>query len=75
MSKAIRDTPKPSTDGANDEVELPEQTITEQGLSLSQHNYAFNVLVGIDPAQVEDMILEGRTMLSKQNYKWHKLSR
>ena len=54
------DTPKPAPDEADNDVDIP-----EQGLSLTQHNYQFNVLVGIDPAQVEEMVQEGRTMLEQ----------
>ena len=57
MAKAIRDMAEP--DAEESELEV----VPERGLSKTQQNYKFNILVGINLMQVEEMIQEGRTML------------
>ena len=51
-AQAIRNMAKPDAEESELEVEVP-----EQALSLTQRNYQFNGLVGINPMQVEEMIL------------------
>ena len=64
VGKAIRDMPKPASDEADYDVDIP-----EQGLSLTQHNHQFNVLVGVDPVQVEEIAQERQTMLAAEVYR------
>ena len=65
VARAIRGMPRPEEER---EVERVEQQVDDPQVHethVSQHNYQFNMMVGIDPARLDEVIREGRAMLEE----------
>ena len=65
VARAIRGMPRPEEEHEVERVEQQVNDLQVQEIHVSQHNYQFNMMVGIDPARLDEVIREGRAMLEE----------